>query len=730
MEQLNLRKCISRFSLFLALLIPCVVLATVYYDDINVSNSTTTPLLIGGTGTTSTLTLRSTSGVGATGSNIIFQTGNSGATEAMRILNNGNVGIGTVSPAVPLEIYGGGANPNLFFITSSANSDTGASQLIFRHTDASTAIRTTGVIGARGVSGDSDSGQLFLGSVKDGTAAIKMIIDELGNVGIGTTSPSQALEVAGGTYQSVLINTGNTVGSGISLKSTDTGGRQFSILTTGSAAGGGLVGAGKLGIFDDTAAAYRMVIDASGNIGIGTTGPVKTLDVVGTGAFSSVLNLTGGTTGTTPVTQLNFASVYDSAGDPSANKIDFYSGSPGLYGIGVSSTYLDFISNGGYKFYAASTSPAMVTMTSAGNVGIGTVTPNFSFEVQAGSGQFAGPAINIAESAHATGNRATMSFGANSGLSQGWILGQDRLGDGTRNLFLFDLNNSREMMYWSSTGNVGIGTITPNTKLEVAGIGRFTGTGAFSIGSDAAQNRIDAGGGSPQLFRTISASNNYSGFRTKQISVGSTYGDTDSPSDGMIIQGSVGLGTTSPGDRLHVSGGNILLDNSYYLSAKDNGGTARVVLYGRFSDNAAYFDGGTGGTYLRVNDGASPTIFLNPSGNVGVGTTAQSSRLAVNGHLHLMGTAPTVSSGLADCGTSPAIVGNDNVGRVTVGTSTNGGFCSITFATAWTNTPICFAEDETTGILVRATNVSTTSFRITGLVVAADTIVYHCTGYQ
>lgn len=509
-----------------------------------ITTSATVPLIIGGTGTTSTLTLRPTSGVGTTNADMIFQVGNNGATEAMRILNSGNVGIGTASPAVPLEIYGGGSNPNLLFITASANSDTGASQLFFRHTDASTATRASGVIGARGVSGDSDSGQLFFDSVKDGTASIRMLIDENGNVGIGT------------------------------------------------------------------------------------------------------------------------------------------------------------------------------------------VTPNFSFEVQAGSGQFAVPAINIAESAHATGNRATMSFGANSGLSQGWILGQDRLGDGTRNLFLFDLNNSREMMYWSSTGNVGIGTITPNTKLEVAGIGRFTGTGAFSIGSDAAQNRIDAGGGSPQLFRTISASNNYSGFRTKQISVGSTYGDTDSPSDGMIIQGSVGLGTTSPGERLHVSGGNILLDNSYYLSAKDNGGTARVVLYGRFSDNAAYFDGGTGGTYLRVNDGASPTIFLNPSGNVGIGTIVQSARLAVNGHLHLMGTTPTVSSGIADCGTSPAIAGNDNVGRVTVGTSTNGGFCSITFATAWTNTPICFAEDETTGILVRATNVSTTSFRITGLVVAADTIVYHCTGYQ
>lgn len=54
-----------------------------------ITTSATGPLFIGGTGTTSTLTLRSTSGVGATGADIIFQTGNNGATEAGRILNSG-----------------------------------------------------------------------------------------------------------------------------------------------------------------------------------------------------------------------------------------------------------------------------------------------------------------------------------------------------------------------------------------------------------------------------------------------------------------------------------------------------------------------------------------------------------------------------------------------------------------------------------------------------------------
>lgn len=72
--------------------------------NLALNGSITGPLSIGGTGTTSTLTLRSTSGVGASGADIIFQTGNNGATEAMRILNSGFVGIATPTPRFSLSI--------------------------------------------------------------------------------------------------------------------------------------------------------------------------------------------------------------------------------------------------------------------------------------------------------------------------------------------------------------------------------------------------------------------------------------------------------------------------------------------------------------------------------------------------------------------------------------------------------------------------------------------------
>ena len=68
------------------------------------NTSLTNPLLIGGTATTSDLTLKTTSGVGASGADMHFLVGNNGATEAMTILNNADVGIGTTAPTARLTV--------------------------------------------------------------------------------------------------------------------------------------------------------------------------------------------------------------------------------------------------------------------------------------------------------------------------------------------------------------------------------------------------------------------------------------------------------------------------------------------------------------------------------------------------------------------------------------------------------------------------------------------------
>ena len=69
--------------------------ATYLGGAVTSATSTTSPLIIGGTTASSTLTLESTSGAGTTDA-ILFKTGSQ--AEAMRINTSGNVGIGTSSP--------------------------------------------------------------------------------------------------------------------------------------------------------------------------------------------------------------------------------------------------------------------------------------------------------------------------------------------------------------------------------------------------------------------------------------------------------------------------------------------------------------------------------------------------------------------------------------------------------------------------------------------------------
>jgi len=102
-----------------------------------------------------------------------------------------------------------------------------------------------------------------------------------GNVGIGTSIPAERLTIAGvSSYNNGLKLTGNAdAGTGLTLENTSAGGHKYALLSGGSANG---VGAGGLGIYDDTVGDYRLAISADGNVGIGTALPQAKLDVVGT----------------------------------------------------------------------------------------------------------------------------------------------------------------------------------------------------------------------------------------------------------------------------------------------------------------------------------------------------------------------------------------------------------------------------------------------------------------
>ena len=198
----------------------------------------------------------------------------SAGTTAMTIDTSQNVGIGTTSPstygklAVSGNVYAGDTTTNSDGTITIGSSGAG-----------SVAITRTGV-------GATSSSMTF--STTFATLQERMRIDASGNVGIGTTSPTQKLSVsdaAGAGAGSIAIVLNDTTSSkNIQL---------FRTGTTYSYAGiGGGEGAlynlnSNLNIVVDGAAAIklntngseRMRVDASGNVGIGTSSLAEKLTI-------------------------------------------------------------------------------------------------------------------------------------------------------------------------------------------------------------------------------------------------------------------------------------------------------------------------------------------------------------------------------------------------------------------------------------------------------------------
>ena len=354
---------------------------------------------------------------------------------------NSRVGIGTASPSTLLDIVGDvKMSANLTVDTDTLHVDatnnrvgigtSSPSALLGLNASAPdfTMLQSDSVKFRMGVSGitnggvtGSASGDYFartaggkmLFSTNDGVTA-HAVIDSSGNVGIGTSSPSHRMHISGATNDDARVRVHNSASGQASLDLDNSEG-YFRTFTDG----------GEYLIYDQTDGAFRLVIDTSGNVGIGTTS---------TNSFKTYIDATSGKglfveAGDGGYTALGFDGDGGATkGSITSNAGSLYFGSENSGGTG---------SNGELRI-TPGTGNVMTLDGVNGRVGIGTSSPATGLHVVTGGGT----------------TPFRVQGGANSGVN---IMEVGYAGGGAGANFIVDDN-----------GNVGIGTDSPNGLLHIS----------------------------------------------------------------------------------------------------------------------------------------------------------------------------------------------------------------------------------------------------------------------
>ncbi|MFA6022811.1 MAG: hypothetical protein WC781_01865 [Candidatus Pacearchaeota archaeon] len=302
--------------------------------------------------------------------------------------NGGRVGIGTTTPGSKLQIESGAET-----LTSGTGKGTihlnpvgtnfNTSSITFGGNNAGSQVNS-GVAGIYVESSATFGSKMYFGTTDSYAAGSKqrMIIDQLGKVGIGTTTPYQLLDVRGN------INVSNTIyiqnGTDISawMYNQTLGAGNLYLNLSGTNANQPI----NFGSNNLTINVSTFKVDVSGGmVGIGIANPATTLDINGN------LQVRGG------IIKQTDGNTYIGIEYPTADELAFVANtaermritSGGKVGIGITTpaSYLDVRGNVSLN--------STLYVNTGGNVGIGTATPNGAKLEVAGNINVSGAGNNI-----------------------------------------------------------------------------------------------------------------------------------------------------------------------------------------------------------------------------------------------------------------------------------------------------------------------------------------------
>ncbi len=494
------------------------------------------------------------------------------------IYDDGNVGIGTTSNSAKLTVKAGSSTTTLTDYTQALSDKHGLLLTgsfgsgnyqpgVFWNTDNENANKPKAGIFLNTTAAGST--MLFGTSTTYATGLTNtaMAINDLGNIGIGSTSPGTSLDVVGDA------RIGNSNGG---LHVLSQGSSRVNLRPS--------IGNGNILISDDSGQAARGLTVVNG----GTVG-------IGTDATSTKLHVYHAT---------NSGVAVGRAGTPSSLAIWRYNGADTEFGT-LASDGVSIITSGTERIFVHSTN---------GYVGIGNNNSTEQLDVSGKIRMRSGAAAGYIPVSDANG---AMTWTDPTTVSDG------------------DWTVSGSNQYSTVSGNVGIGTSTPGSKLVVTGditlgaVGVDNGIGSYTIAPYSGASVINGGNGR-ELILTGGPSDNNAARRGGHLYLRPGTPTSPATTYGTIIMadqgGNVGVGSSTANAKLHItSAGNE--DGYIRLQNSGNGRYSTVAHDG----TGMLFKVSSNGDLFHWEDASGNILAaINPNTtNMGIGTSAPAAKLEV-----------------------------------------------------------------------------------------------------